>query len=73
MKIAFLFPGQGSQASGMGIDLYNSFQEYKEVYDKVEKLTGIDVKNITFDEKESLKLNQTRYTQICILTMSLAI
>ena len=73
MKTAFLFPGQGSQVSGMGIDLYNSFQEYKEVYDKVEKLTGIDVKNITFDEKESSKLNQTNYTQICILTMSLAI
>ena len=73
MKIAFLFPGQGSQKTGMGKDLYDNFQEYKEVYDKVEELTGIDVKKITFYDEESLKLNQTRYTQICILTMSLAI
>ena len=73
MKIAFLFPGQGSQKTGMGKDLYDSFQEYKEIYDKVEELTGIDVKKITFNDEEEQKLNQTRYTQICILTMSLAI
>ncbi len=73
MKIAFLFPGQGSQATDMGKDLYDAFPEYKKVYDEVESLTGIDVSKITFDEKENEKLNQTRYTQICILTMSLAI
>ncbi len=73
MKIAFLFPGQGSQSSGMGKDLYDNFQEYKDVYNKVKELTGIDVEKITFDEKENSKLNQTSYTQICILTMSLAI
>ena len=73
MKIAFLFPGQGSQTSGMGKDLYDAFPEYRQIYDKVEKITGIDVKKITFDEKENAKINQTSYTQICILTMSLAI
>ncbi len=71
MKIAFLFPGQGAQALQMGKDLYDEYPEYRKIYDEVYKITGIDVAKITFEDEE--KLNQTKYTQICILTMSLAI
>ncbi len=71
MKIGFLFPGQGSQSLGMGKDLYETYEEVRDIYDKVEKITGIDVKKISFEEEETL--NETKYTQICILTMSLAI
>lgn len=73
MKIAFLFPGQGSQASEMGKDLYDSYPEYKKIYDEVNKITGLDVASITFDKQKEDLLNQTKYTQISILTMSLAI
>ena len=72
MKIGFLFPGQGSQEVGMGKDLYEKYEEVKNVYEEVKKLTGIDVAKISFEEEQEV-LNQTKYTQICILTMSLAI
>lgn len=72
MKIGFLFPGQGSQSIGMGKDLYEKFESYRNVYEKVKRITGIDVAKITFEGNEN-ELNETKNTQICILTMSLAI
>ena len=72
MKIGFLFPGQGSQSVGMGKDLYEKYEEVREVYKKVQELTGIDVAKLTFEGPEE-ELNKTENTQICILTMSLAI
>ena len=72
MKIGFLFPGQGSQYVGMGKDLYEKYEEVRNIYDRVENLTGVDVKKISFEGPEE-ELNQTKNTQICILTMSLAI
>lgn len=72
MKIGFLFPGQGSQVTGMGKDIYDKYEAAKDVYDQVKKVTGIDVADITFNQPAEI-LNQTKYTQISILTMSLAI
>ncbi len=72
MRIGFLFPGQGSQTVGMGSDLYEKYETVRNVYNDVKNLTGIDVAKITFEGPEEL-LNQTKYTQICVLTMSLAI
>ena len=72
MKIGFLFPGQGAQAVGMGKDIYDKYDEAKKVYDKVKDLTNIDIAKISFEGPEDI-LNQTKYTQLAILTMSLAI
>lgn len=72
MKIGFLFPGQGSQAVGMGKDIYEQYALAKEVYDKAQEITGIDIKKLSFEGPEEI-LNETKYTQIAILTMSLAI
>ena len=72
MKIGFLFPGQGSQVTGMGKDIYDKYEVAKDVYDQVKNVTGIDVADITFNQPAEI-LNQTKYTQISILTMSLAI
>lgn len=72
MKIGFLFPGQGSQMVGMGKDLYENYKEVKEIYDEAERVTGIDIKKISFEGPEEI-LNQTQYTQIAILINSLAI
>ena len=72
MKIGFLFPGQGSQSIGMGKDIYEKYEEVRKIYSKVKHLTGIDVAHITFEGEEEI-LNETKNTQIAILTMSLAI
>ena len=72
MKIGFLFPGQGSQSVGMGKDLYDEYEVVRNVYDKVQKLIGIDIKKISFEGPEEV-LNETQHTQLAILTMSLGI
>lgn len=72
MKIGFLFPGQGSQSVGMGKDIYEQYEVAKNIYDKVHKLTGIDIAKISFEGPEEV-LNETKYTQLAILTESLAI
>ena len=72
MKTAFIFPGQGAQYVGMGKDLYEEYEEVRKVYDKVEEILKVDVKKISFEGPEEI-LNQTKNTQIAILTMSLAI
>lgn len=72
MKIGFLFPGQGSQSIGMGKDLYEKYEEVKNIYDKVKQITGIDIAKISFEGSEE-ELNKTQNTQLAILTMSLAI
>lgn len=72
MKIAFLFPGQGAQYVGMGEDLYEKYKEIQELYNLAQKETGINVAEISFKD-ETEKLNQTKFTQICMVTMSLGI
>ena len=72
MKIGVLFPGQGAQSIGMGKDLYENYQEVRDIYENVHKITGVDIKKITFDGTEQ-ELSKTQNTQIAVLTMSLAI
>ena len=71
MKRAFLFPGQGAQSVGMGKDLYDEYEEVRNIYDRVKEISGIDVKKICFEGPEE-ELNKTENTQIAILTNSLA-
>ena len=70
-KIAFLFPGQGAQAVGMGKDLYESFESAKNVFDTADKVLGKSVASLCFEGPEDA-LKQTVNTQPCIVTMSIA-
>lgn len=72
MKIGFLFPGQGAQTIGMGKDIYEQYETARKVYDRVKEITGIDIAKISFEGPEET-LNETKNTQLAILTMSLAI
>ena len=70
-KIAFLFPGQGAQVTGMGKDFYDEYAIAKEVFDTAKNNTDVDVADICFTEND--KLNITEYTQIALLTTEVAI
>ena len=72
MKIGFVFPGQGSQTVGMGKDIYENYEEARNMYKYVESITNMDVSKITFEGTEE-DLSKTANTQVCILTMSLEI
>lgn len=70
-KIAFLFPGQGSQSVGMGKDLYENYESAKSVFDAADKVLGKSITTLCFEGPEDA-LKQTVNTQPCIVTMSIA-
>ena len=70
-KIAFLFPGQGSQSVGMGKDLYDNYENSKKVFDTADITLGKKVSSLCFEGPEE-NLKQTVNTQPCIVTMSIA-
>lgn len=70
MKIAFLYPGQGAQKNGMMQDFYENCDKAREMFDTASRISGYNVPELCFAEKE--ELNQTRYTQVCLLTACMA-
>jgi [acyl-carrier-protein] S-malonyltransferase len=45
-KTAFLFPGQGSQAVGMGLDFYQEYDIVRELFDMVDEITRINISQL---------------------------
>lgn len=70
-KIAFVFPGQGAQYTGMAKDFYEKFPVSRQVFALASEVSGLDLKSLCFEENE--KLNITEYTQIAMLTAQVAI
>lgn len=70
-KIAFIFPGQGAQYTGMGRDFYENYNRAKEVFAIAGKVSGMSMEELIFRENENLDI--TKYTQVAMLTVELAI
>ena len=66
---AFVFPGQGSQFSGMGKDLYDSKPLAKELFDKANDILGFNITDIMFNG-DSEALRQTKVTQPAVFLHS---
>lgn len=71
-KIAFIYPGQGSQYVGMGKELYENSERAKLLFDEIFDKIDLDLKEVMFEGPEE-KLKETRYTQPAIVAMSLVL
>lgn len=71
-KVAFVFPGQGSQHVGMGKELAQKDPLARELFDTASKILGYDLGKLCWEGPEE-KLRQTVYTQPALLTVSVAL
>lgn len=72
MKPVFLFPGQGSQAVGMGRDLYENFPSARSIFEEADAALGFSLSKLIFEGPED-QLKLTEHTQPAILTVSVAV
>ena len=69
VMVGWLFPGQGSQKVGMGLDLIENSEKAKEYFDKSNEIMNCDFQSIIFNGPEDV-LKKTEYTQPAIYTVS---
>lgn len=69
-KIAFIYPGQGAQAVGMGQDFYEKSPLSRAVFDQASEAAELDLKKLCFEENDLL--NKTEYTQAAMVAACLA-
>ena len=72
MKTALIFPGQGSQYIGMGIEFFESYSESREIYDQLNHTLDRDLTNLIFYGNAS-ELSETQNSQPAIMATSVAI
>ena len=66
---SYVFPGQGSQFSGMCLDLYQKYRELKEIFEKAEEVLKFNISKIMFNGSPE-ELTQTKVTQPAIFLHS---
>ena len=68
---SIVFPGQGSQYTGMAEDFHDNFQIAKRTFEEIEDYSGLNIRKIIFENNK--KIDLTQYTQICIFACSYVI
>ncbi|EFM13022.1 malonyl CoA-acyl carrier protein transacylase [Paenibacillus curdlanolyticus YK9] len=71
-KTAFVFPGQGAQAVGMGHDAFQTFEESRKIFEQADEALGFSLSDIIFNGPDD-SLKQTANTQPALLTVSVAL
>lgn len=69
-KIAFVYPGQGTQIAGMGRDFYENSELVRAAYEESAEILGFDIASICFEKNDLL--DRTEYTQAALVTTCLA-
>ncbi|HXZ94699.1 MAG TPA: ACP S-malonyltransferase [Dehalococcoidia bacterium] len=70
-RVAYVFPGQGSQSVGMGLDLYKTYPSAKKVFDEADVSLGFPLSRLCFEGPEE-ELTKTHNVQPAILVVSIA-
>ena len=71
-KTAIVFPGQGSQAVGMGKDLFENFSSAREIFQKVDDILSVNLSKIMFDGPSD-ELTKTENAQPALMAVSMAL
>jgi len=70
-RVAYVFPGQGAQSTGMGLELYNSYPSAKKVFDEADVSLGFSLSRLCFEGPDD-ELTKTHNVQPAILVVSIA-
>ena len=71
VKVAYVFPGQGAQTVGMGLDLHDNFDSAKAVFEQSDEVLGIPLSRLCFEGPEE-ELRLTINAQPALVTVSFA-
>jgi [acyl-carrier-protein] S-malonyltransferase len=70
-SVAYVFPGQGAQSAGMGLDLYSTYPAAREAFDEADASLGFSLSHLCFEGPEE-ELTKTHNVQPAILVVSIA-